>query len=204
MTEIEAGEPTPQTCLRVAREAAELAAAADDKALNAVCRSRSGNTARLEEVMHAAHREAAEAEAHAARAEQWAADPSMPDSALRYCARGAVDHAVRAQETAGVEVTAAALRAALEGRLTAREHAERESDRRRAEAEQEAAERAATGMDSDNRHRARMNAYLAENIVPALGWTAGHVRVLEAAETGRLIVRVRSGLPEAMCCKNGL
>ncbi|QDN84382.1 DUF6248 family natural product biosynthesis protein [Streptomyces sp. RLB3-6] len=189
MTEIEAGEPTPQTCLRVAREAAELAVAAADNAMNAVCRSSSGNAARLEEVMHAAHREATEAEGHAARAEQWAADPSMPDSALNHCARGAVDHAVRAQGAAGVEVTAAALRTALERRLTPEEHAERESERRRAEAEQEAAERAATGMDSDNRHLAAMNGFLAKEAVPALGWTAGHVRVLEAAETGRLYWR---------------
>src|SRR5690606_902435 len=170
------------TCLRVAREAAALAAAADDHALTAVCRSSSRHEARLEEVMHAVHQEAVEAEGHAARAEQWAADPEMPDSALHHCARGAVAHAVRAQEAAGVEVTAAALRPALECRLTAEEHAELESERRRAEAEQEAAERAATGMDSDNRHLARMNAYLAESAVPALGWSAGHVRVLEASE----------------------
>ncbi|MFF2928051.1 hypothetical protein ACFVTP_37635 [Streptomyces celluloflavus] len=186
MTETQAGEPTPQTCLRVAREAAELAVAAADEAMNAVCRSRSGNAARLEQVMHAAHREATEAEGYAARAQQWAADPQMPDSALNYCARGAVDHAVRAQAAAGVEVTAAALRTALERKLTPQEHAERESQRRREEAEREAAERAATGMDSDNRHLVAMNVYLAEGIVPALGWTAGHVRVLEAAETGRL------------------
>ncbi|MGV9277725.1 DUF6248 family natural product biosynthesis protein [Streptomyces griseosporeus] len=189
MTETQPGEPTPQTCLQVAREAAALAVAAADEAMSAVCRSRSGNTARLEEVMHAAHREATEAEGCAARAQQWAADPEMPDSALRNCARGAVDHAVRAQETAGVKVTAAALRPALERKLTAQEHAELESGRRRAEAEQEAAERAATGMDSGNRHLARMNAYLAESAVPALGWSAGHVRVMEAAETGRLYWR---------------
>ncbi|MFI9155664.1 DUF6248 family natural product biosynthesis protein [Streptomyces sp. NPDC053367] len=189
MTETEPGEPTPQTCLRVAREAAALAAAADDHALSAVCRSSSRNEARLEEVMHAVHREAVEAEGHAARAEQWAADPEMPDSALRHCARGAVDYAVRAQEAAGVEVTAAALRTELERRLTAQEHAELESELRRREAEQEAAERAATGMDSDNRHLARMNAYFAESAVPALGWSAGHVRVMEAAETGRLYWR---------------
>ncbi|MFD4555236.1 DUF6248 family natural product biosynthesis protein [Streptomyces sp. NPDC058469] len=189
MTEIEAGEPTPETCLRVARAAAALAAAADDAALNAACRSSSRTEAHREEVMHAVHREAVEAEGHAARAEQWAADPSMPDSALRYCATGAVDHAVRAQEAAGVEATAAALRTELERKLTPQEHAERESEHRRAEAEQEAEERAETGMDADNRHLARMNAYLAESIVPALGWTAGHVRVLEAAETGRLYQR---------------
>ncbi|MFF8387722.1 hypothetical protein ACF053_29350 [Streptomyces kanasensis] len=186
MTDTVPGEPTPQTCLRVAREAAALAAAADDQALNAACRSSSGNAARLEKVMHAVHTEAVEAERYATLAEQWAADPEMPDSALHHCARRAVDHAVLAQETAGAEVTAAALRTELERRLTPEERAERESERRRAEAEQEAAERAATGMDSDNRHLAVMNGYLAENAVPLLGWTAGHMRVLEAAAAGRL------------------
>ncbi|MFI8178029.1 DUF6248 family natural product biosynthesis protein [Streptomyces microflavus] len=186
MTETDFGEPTPETCLRVAREAAALATAADDLALSAACRSTSRTQAHRDEVMHAVHRQAVEAERHAARAEQWAADPSMPDSALRYCASGAVDYAVRAQEAAGVEATAAALRTELDRKLTPAEHAERESERRRAEAEQEAEERAATGMDADNRHLARMNAYLAESAVPLLGWTAGHVRVLEAAETGRL------------------
>ncbi|GAA5216974.1 DUF6248 family natural product biosynthesis protein [Streptomyces thinghirensis] len=189
MTETDFGEPTPETCLRVARQAAALAAAADDMALSAACRSTPRTEAHREEVMHAVHREAVEAERLAAQAEQWAADPSMPDSAPRYCASGAVDHAVRAQEAAGVEATAAALRTALERKLTPEEHAERESERRRAEAEQEAEERAATGMDAGNRHLARMNAYLAESAVPRLGWTAGHVRVLEAAETGRLYQR---------------
>ncbi|MCX4682570.1 DUF6248 family natural product biosynthesis protein [Streptomyces sp. NBC_01433] len=189
MTETDAGEPTPETCLRVAREAAALAAAADDLALSAACRSTSRTEAHRDEVMHAVHQEAVEAERHAARAQEYAADPEMPDSALRYCASSAVDHAVRAQEAAGVETTAAALRPELERTLTPEGHAERESERRRAEAEQEAADRAATGMDADNRHLAAMNAHLAKGIVPALGWTAGHVRVLEAAETGRLYGR---------------
>ncbi|MFD5589772.1 DUF6248 family natural product biosynthesis protein [Streptomyces sp. NPDC127063] len=189
MDETEPGEPTPQTCLRVAREAAALAVAAADEAMNAVCRSRSGNTSRLEEVMHAAHQEAVEAERHAARAEQWAADPQMPQRALQRCASGAVDHAVRAQAAARVEVTATALRAALERTLTPQEHAERESARRREEAEREVGERAATGMDRDNRRQDAMNRFYAESAVPALGWTAGHVRVLEAAETGRLYWR---------------
>ncbi|PJE97168.1 hypothetical protein CUT44_14410 [Streptomyces carminius] len=189
MIETEAGEPTPQACLQVARQAAELAVAAADEAMNAVCRSRSGSTARLEEVMHAAHREAVEAEGCAARAEQYAADSEMPDGALHYCARGAVDHAARAQEAAGVEVTATALRAALERQLTAEECAEQESARRREEARREADERAATGMDSDNRRQASMNRFSAEQHVHELGWTAGHVRVMEAAETGRLYWR---------------
>ncbi|MFF4902609.1 DUF6248 family natural product biosynthesis protein [Streptomyces sp. NPDC001068] len=186
MIETDPGEPTPETCLRVAREAAALAAAADDKALSSACRSTSSTEAHREEVMFAVAREAAEAERHAARAEQWAADPSMPGSSLRYCATGAVDYAVRAQEAAGVEATAAALRIELERKLTPQERAGRESEHRRAEAEREAEDRAETGMDADNRHLARMNAYVAKSIVPALGWTAGHVRVLEAAETGRL------------------
>jgi hypothetical protein len=185
----EPGEPTAQTCLRVARQAAELAVAAADEAMNAVCRSRSGSTARLEEVMHAAGTESVEAERYAALAEEWAVDPDMPERSLHYCASRAVDHAVRAQDAAGVEVTAAALRTELERKLTPQEHAERESERRREEAEREAADRAATGMDSDNRHLAAMNAYLAKDAVPALGWTAGHVRALEAAETGRLYWR---------------
>lgn len=189
MTETDAGEPTPETCLRVARAAAELAAAADEKALKAACRSTSSSEARLEAVMHAVAREAAEAQRHAARAEEYAADEDMPLRALQYCAREAVGYAVRAQNEAGVEATAAALRAELERKLTPQEHAERESERRREEAEQEAAERAATGMDSDNRHLAVMNDYLAKDTVPELGWTAGHVRALEAAESGRLYWR---------------
>ncbi|MGW3154581.1 DUF6248 family natural product biosynthesis protein [Streptomyces sp. NPDC001089] len=186
MIESEAGEPTPKTCLRVAREAAELAVAAADHATNAVCRSRSGNIARLEEAANEAHREAVEAERHAVQAERWAADPSVPDRSLRYCASQAVDRAVRAQGAAGVEATAAALRTELERRLSPEERAERESKQRREEAKEEAEERAATGMDSDNRDLAHANAYLAESAVSELGWAAGHQRVLEAAETGRL------------------
>ncbi|MFE7443808.1 DUF6248 family natural product biosynthesis protein [Streptomyces chartreusis] len=189
MTETDAGEPTPETCLRVARAAAELAADVDEKALKAACRSRSGSEARLEKVMHAVHAETVEAERFATQAEQWAADEDMPDNALNYCAREAVGHAVRAQIAAGVEATAAALRAELERKLTPQEHAERESERRREEAEREADARAETGMDSDNRHLAALNGYLAEDTVPELGWTTGHVRALEAAETGRLYWR---------------
>ncbi|NUK17680.1 hypothetical protein [Streptomyces lunaelactis] len=182
------GEPTPQTCIRVARQAAELAVGAADEAMNAVIRCRSGNTTRLEDVMHAAHKEACEAEQYANWAEQWEADGVTPYVLARYAAR-AVDAAVRAQTTAGLEATAAALRTALQRRLTPEEHAERESARRREEARREAEERAATGMDCDNRRRASMNAYFAEDFVPQLGWSAGHVRVLEAAETGRLYRR---------------
>lgn len=183
-----AGDPSPQTCLQVARQAAILAVTAADEAMTAVCHSRAG-AARLEEVMHAAHKEAAEAEKWADRAEEYADDPTMPNSALLYCAREAVDHAVRAQSTAGAETTGTDLRAELERKLTATEYAERETERRREEAVREAEERAATGMDQENRDQAARNRYLAEGHVAELGWTAGHVRVLEAAESGRLYWR---------------
>ncbi|MFC5804273.1 hypothetical protein [Streptomyces formicae] len=188
---VAAGDPSPQTCIQVARQAAILAVTAADDAMTAVCHSRSGATARLEAVMHAAHKEAVEAERHADRAEQYAYDPTMPSSAPLYCARAAVDAAVRAQSAAGVETTATDLRAELERKLTAAEYAERETERRREEeeVEQEAEERAATGMDRDNRDRSARNRYLAERYVAELGWTAGHVRVLEAAESGRLYWR---------------
>ncbi|MBT2406770.1 MULTISPECIES: hypothetical protein [unclassified Streptomyces] len=81
--------------------------------------------------MHAAHEEAVEAEGFADRAERYAADPDMPTTALFYCAGQAVDHAVRAQSAAGVETTAADLRAELQRSLTVAEYAEQESARRR-------------------------------------------------------------------------
>ncbi|MFB9584852.1 DUF6248 family natural product biosynthesis protein [Streptomyces goshikiensis] len=180
--------PEPQQLLRIARTAAELAVAAADHATEAVCRSRSGSTSRLEEVMHTAHTHAVEAEKCAGWAAGWETDDTAEYVLHRYVT-SAVDAAIRAQSAAGVEVTATVLHSQLEQPPTAQEHAERESERRREEAEEEAAERAATGMDKDNRHQARMNDYYAESAVPQLGWTAGHVRVLEAAETGRLYWR---------------
>lgn len=183
------GDPSPQTCIQVARQAAILAVTAADDAMTAMCRSRSGAAARLEAAMHTAHKEAVEAEKWADRAEEYADDPTMQSSAPSYCAREAVGHAVRAQSAAGAETTAEDLRAELERKLTAAECAERETERRREEAEREAEERAATGMDADNRDRAARNRYLAEGHVAELGWTAGHVRVLEAAESGRLYWR---------------
>ncbi|MFD9150347.1 hypothetical protein ACIPPN_21110 [Streptomyces diastaticus] len=183
------GDPSPQTCIQVARQAAILAVTAADDAMTAVCHSRSDAALRLEAAMHAAHKEAVEAEGHADRAEQYADDPTMPGSAPLYCARAAVDHAVRAQSAAGAETTAEDLRAELVRQLTAAEYAERETERRREEAEQEAKDRAATGMDADNRDQVVRNRYLAEGHVAELGWTAGHVRVLEAAESGRLYWR---------------
>ncbi|MBD0688536.1 hypothetical protein [Streptomyces sp. CBMA123] len=183
------GDPSPETCLQVAGEAALLAVIAADDAMAAVCRSRAANAEHREAVMHATHQEAVEAARHADRAEQYAADPEMPTSALVFCARKAVDHAVRAQTAAGVETTAADLRARLERVLTPVELAERESTRRREQARHEADQRAATGMDRENRELAASNRYLAEHHVAELGWTAGHLRVLEAAETGRLYWR---------------
>lgn len=44
-------------------------------------------------------------------------------------------------------------------------------------------------MDADNRNQTVSNRYLAEGHVAELGWTAGHARVLEAAESGRLYWR---------------
>ncbi|MFD7429680.1 hypothetical protein ACIF6H_12290 [Streptomyces microflavus] len=183
------GEPSPQTCIQVARQAAILAVAAADDAMTAVCHSRSGATARLEAVMHAAHQEAVEAERHADRTERYADDSTMPRSALLHCARQAVAQAVSAQTTAGVDTTAVDLWAQLQRKLTAAEYAEQESARRQWEAEQEAEERAATSMDRENRDHAARNRYLAEGHVAELGWTAGHVRVMEAAESGRLYWR---------------
>ncbi|GGY71129.1 hypothetical protein GCM10010363_60350 [Streptomyces omiyaensis] len=180
--------PGAEQLLRIARAAAGLAVAAADHATDAVCHSRSGSTVRLEEAMHAAHAQALEAEKYAGWAAGWQAE-STGEHVLRRYATRAADAAIRAQAAAGVEMTAAALRSQLDQAPTAQEHAERESERRREEARQEAEERAETGLDADNRHQARMNAYYAESAVPALGWTAGHVRVLEAAATGRLYWR---------------
>ncbi|MBD0689353.1 hypothetical protein [Streptomyces sp. CBMA123] len=182
------GDPSPQTCLQVAGEAALLAVIAADDAMAAVCRSRSG-AARLEVAMHAAHQEAVEAARHADRAERYADDPEMPASALAYCARQAVHHAVLAQAAAGVETTAAGLRAELDRVLTPAELAERESARRREEAQREAEQQAATGMDRQNREQAASNLYLAERHVAELGWATGHLLVMEAAATGRLYWR---------------
>ncbi|MFF1906418.1 hypothetical protein [Kitasatospora sp. NPDC058218] len=182
------GDPSPQTCLQVAGEAALLAIIAADEAMTAVCRSRSGS-AHLEAAMHAAHQEATEAARHADHAEKYAVDPEMPTSALAYCARQAVHHALLAQVAAGVETTAAGLRAELDRVLTPAELAERESARRKEEAQREAEQQAATGMDRQNREQAASNQYLAQQYVAALGWTTGHLRVMEAAATGRLYWR---------------
>ncbi|WP_053683277.1 hypothetical protein [Streptomyces sp. XY593] len=182
------GDPSPQTCLQVAGEAALLAVIAADEAMAAVRRSNSG-AARLEAAMHAAHQEAVEAARHADRAEQYAVDPEMPASSLAYCARQAVHHAVLAQAAAGVEITAAGLRAELDRVLTPEEQAERERARRQEEDRREAEQQAATGMDRENREKATTNLYLAKHHVAELGWSTGHLRVMEAAATGRLYRR---------------
>ncbi len=148
-----AGEPSPRTCLQVARQAAILAVTAADDAMTAVCHSRAGAAARLEAVMHAVHKEAVEAEKWADRAEEYADDPTMPNSALLYCAREAVDHAVRTRSVVGVEATGTDLRVALERKLTATEYAERETERLREEAEREVEERAATPCSDVAGHR---------------------------------------------------
>ncbi|WP_371792255.1 hypothetical protein OG285_24995 [Streptomyces sp. NBC_01471] len=100
------GNPSPQTCIQVARQAAIRAVTAADDAMTAMCRSRSGAAVRLEAAMYAAHKEAVGAEGHADRAKRYADDPTMPSSAPLYCARAAVGHAVRAQLAAGAETTA--------------------------------------------------------------------------------------------------
>nr|WP_051795456.1 hypothetical protein [Streptomyces sp. NRRL S-87] len=178
-------ESRPQKLIRIAQAAAALAVAAADKATEAVCASRSGSTARLEEAMHTAHVQAVEAEKYAEWAAEWAADGAAEHTLTHY-AKAAADAAVHAQRAAGLDATAATLRAELEQPLAPQQHAERESERRRQEARAEAEERTATGMDEENRRQACMNRYYAEDAVPELGWTAGHLRVLEAAETGRL------------------
>ncbi|MCX5079019.1 hypothetical protein OG321_42245 [Streptomyces sp. NBC_00424] len=180
----------PRTCIRVARTAAALAEAAADEAMYAACRSRSGNTTRLDQIMHAAHKEACQARKFANWTTAWETGDVAEHAVIGY-AGGAVDAAIRAQAAAGVEVTAAALRAELERPLTAVELAERENERRRAAAQEEAEQQAATGMDQDNRRHADRNRWFAKGYVPELGWTAGHVRVLEAAADGRLYWRGR-------------
>ncbi|MCY0924475.1 hypothetical protein OS965_41460 [Streptomyces sp. H27-G5] len=186
----EDAQSRPRKGIRVARTAAALAEAAADEAMNAVCRSRTGNTTHLDQIMHAAHKEACQARKFADWTAEWESGDVADHVVIGY-AGGAVDAAIRAQSAAGVEVTAAALRAELERPLTAVELAERENERRRAEAQEEAEQRAATGMDQDNRRHAENNRWFAQEYVPELGWTAGHVRVLEAAADRRLYWRGR-------------
>ncbi|MYR09034.1 hypothetical protein GTY62_00070 [Streptomyces sp. SID724] len=186
---------------QVARQAADIAVAAADKVTEAACRSSSVNTARLDKAAHAAHNEAVNAERYAGWAEEETA--SAPQGVRANYAAMAVDAAVRAQLAAGVETTATGLRSRLNRPLTPEERAERESAARRDEAREEEEARAATGMDSHNRALVESNRWWAESLVSDLAWTAGHLRVLEAAESDRLYWRNRQawkakrpGVPE--------
>ncbi|MFB7436516.1 hypothetical protein ACFCZ5_34830 [Streptomyces microflavus] len=180
--------PPVRTSLYAARQAAGLAAAAVDEATDAVCRASSGSAPRLEEVMHAAHKEAGDAERYAAWAEGWESE-GVSERVLAKYASMAVGAALRAQVAAGVETSASALQLLLARPLTVAERAERESAVRKEEAREEEAARAATGMDRENRELEDANRFFAEMSVAELGWTAGHVRVLEAGASGRLYWR---------------
>ncbi|MFJ2745451.1 DUF6248 family natural product biosynthesis protein [Streptomyces sp. NPDC087440] len=175
----------PPVYVRVAQEAAELAVAAADSAMFAASRAAGRTTALREARMHTAHQHACDAEKWAQWAAAWEQDGVTESSLANYAAQ-AVNAAVHAQYAAHVEMTAEVLHAQLERPLTRAERAVKEREARREEAEEEARERAATGMDADNRHTDWMNRFYAEHYVPELGWTAGHVRVLEAAGSGRL------------------
>ncbi|MFJ3402204.1 hypothetical protein ACIPM5_35010 [Streptomyces microflavus] len=177
-----------RTSLYAAQQAACLAVAAVDEATDAVCRASSGSAPRLEEVMHAAHKEAGDAKRYAAWAEGWESE-GVSERVLAKYASMAVGAALRAQVAAGVETSASALKLLLARPLTVAERAERESAVRREEAREEEAARAATGMDRENRELEDANRYFAEMSVAELGWTAGHVRVLEAGASGRLYWR---------------
>ncbi|MGP3777015.1 DUF6248 family natural product biosynthesis protein (plasmid) [Streptomyces sp. SDT5-1] len=175
-----------QTYVRIALSAAAAAEAADEDATHKASRSSTRNEARLTEVMLAVHEHAVAAGRWARYADTWESDGVSRATLANYAAR-AVEAAALAETTAGVPGTADTLRAALQRPLTAEERAERERAARRREAQ----ERAATGMDRANRVQAEFNRLLAREHVGKLGWTAGHVRVLEAAETGRLYWRDR-------------
>ncbi|GHA47752.1 hypothetical protein GCM10010329_82710 [Streptomyces spiroverticillatus] len=175
----------PPVYVRVAQEAAELAVEAADSAMFAACRAAGRTAAMLESRMHTAHQHACDAQKWARWAASWQQDGVTVFTLANYAAR-AVTAAVHAQHAAHVEITAEVLHTQLERPLTAAERAEKDREARREEAEEEARERAATGMDAENRHTDLMNRFYAEHHVPRLGWTAGHVRVLEAAGSGRL------------------
>ncbi|MCX4784059.1 DUF6248 family natural product biosynthesis protein [Streptomyces sp. NBC_01264] len=177
-----------QVYVEAAARAAGLAVAAADTAMHAVSRAVAREASQLEVAMHAAHHEAQEAERFARWAGEWEADGISVATLANYAAR-AVDAAVRAQAAAGTETTAAPLRAELERPLTEQERAEKERAARREKACEEDEARAATGMDADNRNQTFMNRHFAEQYVSELGWTAGHVRVMESAATGRLYWR---------------
>ncbi|MFI5808702.1 DUF6248 family natural product biosynthesis protein [Streptomyces sp. NPDC051561] len=180
--------PARTTAVETARQAAALAVAAADTAMHAASHAPCGQSAHREDAMHAAHKEACESERYARLAQ----DPSGDEHRRARYAALAVEAAVRAQTAAGTETTAAALRTRPERPATAEQRAWRaqwESAARAQETQEEARARAVTGMDSDNRDREARNRDLAEDFVSALGWTIGHLRVVEAAATGRLFWR---------------
>ncbi|MCD9904273.1 hypothetical protein LUR56_38020 [Streptomyces sp. MT29] len=124
----------------------------------------------------------------AAWAEGWESG-GVSERVLAKYASMAVGAALRAQVAAGVETSASALGPLLARPLTVAERAERESAARREEAREEEAAQAEIGMDRENRELEDANRYFAEMYVAELGWTAGHVRVLEAGASGRLYWR---------------
>ncbi|MEV0778889.1 hypothetical protein [Streptomyces sp. NPDC050428] len=182
-------EPAASTLVQVARRAAVLAVEAADTAMEAVCRSRKGNTGPLEEVMRAAHEAATEAERYAGLAAQDAA--LGQERALRGFAARAIECARRAQDVAGVEGTAAALAGLVERKLTAAEQAAAERAAREQAAVIEAEMRAETGRDEENRLRLVLARLTAEEEVPKLGWSSGMVSLMEQAAAG--LLRSRDG-----------
>ncbi|NEE25422.1 hypothetical protein G3M53_08070 [Streptomyces sp. SID7982] len=169
----------------IALRAAELAETAADIAMKAACRSGNTSSHRLEEAMHVAHQHACEAEKYGRWARDWRHD-GVDERVVEQYARRAVDAAGRAQNAAGVELTTSELRAALQALVPEDVRERLEVERRRWEVEYEAAERAATGMDERNRIQAACNQATAEEYVPLLGWAQGHLRVMQAAASGRL------------------
>ncbi|MFJ9381924.1 hypothetical protein [Streptomyces sp. NPDC101455] len=99
--------------------------------MNTVLRSRAWDTAALEEIMHAAHAAATEAERFATyTAEESAAGSGR---SLRALGARAIDHAKQAQIAAGVDCTAAGLARLIErvrtvAELREAQHAERERE----------------------------------------------------------------------------
>ncbi|WP_338059637.1 XF1762 family protein [Streptomyces nanshensis] len=177
------GHGAGDACLQVAKQASVLAARAADEAMYAAARSRAGETARLDAVMLAAHEQATEAERLARLA---AKNAGIGDgSTARALALRAVSHAALAQQTAGIEETAAELATSL---VRQRSALERRAERDAA-AETEAELRAATGMDEHNRVQLDVARSTAVDAVPALGWSRGHLRAMEAADAGRLYRR---------------
>ncbi|MEO3976985.1 hypothetical protein [Streptomyces sp. CAU 1734] len=170
----------------IAEQAASQAVAAADTAMHAASRSPAANS-RLESIMFAAHTAATQAE-HFARlaAEQ---EQAGNRAASRNLAVRAIEHAVVAQETAGVPCTARELAALVERRRTEAELKEGARAKRERDAAYEAEMRAATGMDAENRLLLDIATSKAQCEVPGLGWSRGMVRAMELASAGRLYRR---------------